>query len=96
MRNLILSDRQELRPLIADATVCIITGYEPEWRARVANANLPRTYYGLSSAGGVINQNFARHLGGSNVVFLDLHVETVSQEKAMSTTAFPYTDKDWW
>jgi len=58
-----------LLPLIADASLGVISN---QWR--IINANDPNVYSGEPTV-----ESYARHLGGSNILFSDGHVKFLSQ-----------------
>jgi len=80
--------RMPVMPIIGDATEGAITGRTRTFRARLASANGPQTYYADD------DPSLIRHREGSNVYFVDGHAEEVSYDRAMfgyATRSFNYT-----
>jgi prepilin-type N-terminal cleavage/methylation domain-containing protein/prepilin-type processing-associated H-X9-DG protein len=90
--------RMPVMPLVSDASDGATTGFSREFRARLANANSPQTYFPEPDPTKI------RHREGSNVFFMDGHAEEVSWERAMfgyASRTFNYTPgykpfRYWW
>ena len=88
--------RRDVMPIVADSCCQVITGYSPETRARVGNANSPFTYFPAVTTP---DPQLQRHLGGSVVLFGDGSVDVVTQDTAFFgyiDGTFYYTEDGGW
>lgn len=83
---------KEVMPIVSDSCAPAIVGYNQNNRARVANANQTMNYM----PDPVANYGMSRHSKGSNVLFVDYHIDLVSQDNAMDYTKHRFLYSIYW
>ena len=67
----------------------------PQLKGRVGNAAAPARMNVLAdipTAWGVPQESLKRHRGGSNILFMDHHAETVSQKRCFKGVVYSWTE----
>jgi len=78
-------------PVVADACYAMISGWDVQWQTRVANANFFFTAFG----GAGPDPALQRHARGSVLLFVDDHMEVMSQLDVMDRSKVHYS-VFWW